>query len=250
MDLGLRERVALVTGAGTGIGKGIAALFAAEGMRLAILGRRRHLLEALADEIGGAGAPRPLVLEADVADPGTAGRVRDEVLARLGRMDVLVNNAGGSQPAVIDEPDESWQRGFEVNFTALRRFSEAFLPAMRHNGYGRILNIGGTHEPVGINVTGAAKAAAQFWAKSLADEVARLGITVNTIVPGRVRNERMLRQYPTADALRKFGESSPMGHIGEPEDVAALAALLASPRGRYITGVVIYVDGGQHRYAF
>ncbi len=250
MDLDLKGRVALVTGAGSGIGRGIATLFAAEGVHLAILGRRRQLLEDLANEIAGTGAPRPLILAADVADLNVPAQAKEEVLAKFGRMDILINNAGGSQPAVINEPDESWRRGFDVNFTALRTLSEAFLPSMRLNGYGRIVNVGGTHEPVGINVTGAAKAAAQFWAKSLADEVARSGITVNTIVPGRVRNERMLKQYPTEEAMRKYAESSPMGHIGEPEDVAALAALLASPRGRYITGVVIYVDGGQHRYAF
>lgn len=250
MDLDLKGRVALITGAGTGIGRGIATLLAAEGAQLVILARRRNLLESLADEICRTGAPRPLVLLADVADPETPGRARDQVLAQHGRMDILVNNAGGSQPAAIDEPDASWRRGFDVNFTALRKLAEAFVPAMRQNGYGRIINIGGTHEPIGINVTGAAKAAAQFWAKSLADEVARSGITVNTIVPGRIRNERMLKQYSTEEALRKLGESSPMGHIGEPEDIAGLAALLASPRARYITGVVIYVDGGQHRYAF
>lgn len=250
MDLDLTGKVALVTGAGTGIGRGIARLFAAEGAQVVVLARRKHLLDATAADIEKSGGLKPLVLAADVADPDTPLKARDRILAEFGRMDILINNAGGSQPAVIGEPDESWERGFAINFTALRRLSEAFLPVMRDKGYGRIVNVGGTHEPIGINVTGAAKAASQFWAKSLADEVARAGITVNTIVPGRIRNERMLKQHPTEEDLRKLAEGSPMGYIGEPEDVAGLAALLASPRGRYITGVVIYVDGGQHRYAF
>ncbi len=250
MDLKMAGRVALVTGAGTGIGRGIALLLAEEGVELAVLARRGELLDALAAEISATGKSRPFVVIGDVADLRTASDAGAKVLSRFGRMDILVNNAGGSQPASINEPEGAWSRGFEVNFSALRRLSEVFLPTMRQNGYGRIINIGGTHEPVGINVTGSAKAAAQFWAKSFADEVARFGVTVNTIVPGRIRNERMLKQYPTEQALRAFGEGSPMGHIGEPEDVAALVALLASPRGRYITGDVIYVDGGQHRYAF
>ena len=250
MDLDLRGRVALVTGAGTGIGKGIARLLAAEGVQLVVLGRRLHLLDETASEIAAAGGAKPLVIAADVADPQTPDRVKAQVRAAFGRMDILVNNAGGSQPVQINAPDESWDAGFAVNFTALRKLAEAFIPAMRERGYGRIINVGGTHEPDSINVTGAAKAATQFWAKSLSDEVARWGITVNTIVPGWIKAEQILKRYSTAEAFKVFEDETRMGYLGEPEDVAPLAALLASPRGRYITGVVVYVDGGKHRYAF
>lgn len=252
MDLQLRDKTALVTGASAGIGRGIATTLAVEGVRLALLARRRPLLEELAHELLKLGAPQPALIVADLADASSYERIRDQVLRELGHCEILVNNAGGSQPAVIDEPEESWLRGMTINFTALRRLGALFLPSMRSRGYGRIINIGGTHEPIGINVTGSAKAAAQFWAKALSDEVAKDGITVNTVVPGGVRNQRMDQRYPTPAARQQYAleQKIPVGHTGEPEDIANLVAFLASPRARYLTGEVIYVDGGAHRYAY
>jgi 3-oxoacyl-[acyl-carrier protein] reductase len=155
MELGLGGKVALVTGASAGLGRAIAAELAAEGAWLAVLARRAGLLEALADEIAATGAERPLVIVADVTEAGTAARARDAILARFGRCDCLVNNAGGSRPQQGLGADEAWEEAMALNFTAGRRIAHALVAPMQANRFGRIVNITGQDEPHTVNAANA-----------------------------------------------------------------------------------------------
>lgn len=251
MDLRLAGKVALVTGASAGLGRAIALALAAEGCRMAILARRRPLLESLAAELP-AGAD-PLVIVEDVTAPGAAARIRDAVLTRFGRCDVLVNNAGGSRPQPPGElGDEAvWEEAMLLNFTAARRIAHALVPAMRAQGFGRIINLTGQDEPHNINPANAPNGAVHIWAKALSRQLGRDGITVNCVAPGRLRSEQIdARVLRTEEERRAWAEKEvPVGYIGEPEDLAVLVAFLASSRARYITGQVVHVDGGTRRFS-
>ncbi|MCO6418288.1 SDR family oxidoreductase [Siccirubricoccus sp. KC 17139] len=251
MDLQLTGRVALITGASAGIGRSIARMLAGEGCRVALLARRRHLLESLAAELPA--SAEPLVVVEDITDPSAAPRIRDAVLGCFGRLDILVNNAGGSRPQPPGElGDEAvWQEAMELNFHAARRLTHAFIPAMQAAGFGRVINLTGQDEPHNVNPANAPNGATHIWAKALSRQVGRDGITVNSIPPGRIRSEQIdLRVMPTEESRRAWAEKEvPAGYIGQPEDLAVLAVFLASPLARYITGQVIHVDGGTRRYS-
>jgi len=250
VDLQLKGRTALVTGASMGIGRAIAARLAAEGARLAIAARRKDLLDQVADGIEKAGGTRPAIVVADVMQPESPQRIRDEAVRALGKIEILVNSAGGSRPLPADAPDQSWDEALTLNFTRLRQLTHAILPAMIAQKWGRIINITGKSEPEKINASFAAKAAVHAWAKGLSREIGKHGITINSIAPGRIISEQILRLYPEKER-REFAEREiPVGEYGQPEDLAVLAAFLASPLARYMTGTVIPVDGGLRRYQF
>ena len=250
MDLQLKGRTALVTGASMGIGRAIAAGLAAEGTRLAIVARRKDLLEQVATGIEKSGGVRPAVVVADVMQPDAPQRIHDEAARALGKIEILINCAGGSRPLPVDASDQSWDEALTLNFTRLRQLTHAILPGMIAQKWGRIINITGKSEPERINASFAAKAAVHAWAKGLSREVGKHGITVNSIAPGRIITEQILRLYPE-DERRKFAEREiPVGEYGQPEDLAVLAVFLASPLARYMTGTVIPVDGGLRRYQF
>ena len=252
MDLQLEGRKCLVTGANQGIGKGTARVMAAEGCRVAILARRKALLDELADEIAETGATRPEVIDADVTREDAPANISDRVYKTLGGLDILVNCAGGSRPISWDAPDDAWHEGMTLNFEALRRLTLPFIPKMQEQAFGRIINITGTSEPDAVNIASSAKAAVHAWAKGLSRVLAPDGITVNCLPPGRIKSEQILNKvHPDPAERQAFVEANiPVGYLGEPEDMAYLIAFLASPLARYITGEVIHVDGGMRRFAF
>jgi len=249
MDLDLKSRTAVVSGASTGIGRAIAKALALEGVRVVALARRKDLLDQLAQEVDAAGgALAPLVL--DIMQEDAAQKLAAAAIAELGHVDILVNNAGGSRPLPVDAPDSDWDEAIALNFTRYRQVTHALLPQMIERRWGRIINITGKSEPEGLNAAFAAKAAVHAWAKGLSREIGRHGITVNCIPPGRIMSEQIRRNYPE-EYRKHFAEDEiPVGYWGEPEDLAALAVFLASPLARYITGAVIPVDGGLRRYQF
>jgi 3-oxoacyl-[acyl-carrier protein] reductase len=252
MDLQLKGRSCLITGASQGIGKGTALVMAAEGCRVALLARRAGLLEILADEIAATGVPRPLVMGVDLADAGAFAQVRERLDEAFGGLDILVNCAGGSRPIPWDAPEEAWREGMALNFDGLRRLTAEFIPHMRTQRWGRIINVTGSLEPRGVNVASAAKAAVHAWSKGLSCELGRDGITVNCLPPGRINSEQILNKlHPDPAEREAFAKANiPVGYFGEPEDMAHLIAFLASPLARYITGEVIHVDGGLRHFAF
>ena len=251
MDLQLKNRTALITGASQGIGRAVALGLAREGAHVAVAARRKNLLDELAAEIERSGGLPPVVIEAVLYKPEPPVRLAAAAKQHLGRVDILVNAAGGSRPIPFEAPIEKWEEGMTVNFYRLRELSHAVIPGMIENGWGRIINITGTSEPRGINVANSAKAAVHAWAKGLSREMARHGITVNSIQPGRIISEQILRMHPTEENRKRFAEENiPAGRFGDPTELANLVVFLASPLAGYITGTVIPVDGGMSRFAF
>ena len=248
MDLELSGRIAIVTGASVGIGRGIAKVLAAEGAQTVIVARRTPLLESLQQEVVQGGGKRPLIITGDLYDRAAPARIRDQVLNEFGRADILVNDAGGSRKTTLDSSDEVWDESFAINFTAVRKMAHAFLPTMQQQKWGRIINITGSMEPRMFNAANAAKAGVHAWAKGLSRFVGKDGVTVNSLQPGRIHSEQIdQRVHPTPEDQQDFASNNiPLGYFGDPEDMAYLAAFLCSARARYITGQRIYVDGGLH----
>lgn len=255
MDLQLSDKTALVTGASMGIGNAVARALAAEGVRLCIAARRRPLLEELAAKISAAGGPAPQIAEFDIMAEGAPARLARFATEALGRVDILVNSAGGSRLGIpLVAPEEQWEEMMRLNFVRLRQLTHELVPGMTQNGWGRIINITGKSEPSpareALIAATPAKAAIHAWSKELSHYVGRKGVTVNCIAPGNIMSEQIRLKY-TEEFRREYSErESTVGRFGEPEELASLAAYLASPLAGYITGTVVPVDGGLRRYAF
>jgi 3-oxoacyl-[acyl-carrier protein] reductase len=248
MDLELKGKIAVVTGASVGLGREIAKVLAAEGAQTVVTARRASLLATLQTEITAAGGARPLAVPLDLYTAEAPARLRDAALAEFGRVDILVNNAGGSRPIAWDAPDAAWDESFSLNFTAVRRTTQALLPGMIERRWGRVLCVTGSAEPSTVNAAVAAKAGVHAWAKGLSREIGRHGVTINCLAPGRIHSEQIdTRLHPTPESQAEFARNIPLGYFGDPCDVAFLVAFLCSPRARYITGERIHVDGGLHR---
>jgi len=251
MDLQLKGKTALVTGASQGIGRCIAGMLAAEGVKVCIAARRKSLLEDLAGEITAAGGTAPAIVESDIMQDGAPQKLADAARAALGRVDILINSAGGSRPAIpVDAPEEEWESVMTLNFVRVRQLTHAVLPGMIQNKWGRVINLSGKSEPDSLLAATPAKAAIHGWSKGLSRSVGKHGITVNCLAPGRIMSEQIRRKYSAEFRAHEEQNEIPVGRYGEPAEIAAMAVFLASPRGSYVTGTVIPVDGGMRRYAF
>ena len=250
MDLGIKGKTALVTGASSGIGRGIAIALGREGVQVAITARRQDLLQETAKEISNVGGMSPIVIECDLLQEGAACKIADKVLKELKSVAILINNAGGSRSFDLDTTEEQWEEALTLNFTRQRQLARSLLNSMIDAKWGRIINITGKSEPDGINGAFCAKAAMHSWAKGMSREVGKHGITVNCIPPGRIISEQILRNYSPEYREWQSENEIPVGEYGQPEDIANLVCYLVSPLARYITGTVIPVDGGLRRYQF
>ncbi len=239
----LTGRVALVTGATGGIGAATARALHARGARLAVTGRRAAELEALAAELGGEGV---LVVPADLADPAAPAALVEQVEGKLGSLDILVNNAGFTRDMLaLRMGDADWAAVLEVDLTAPFRLARAALRGMMKRRHGRIVSIASI-----VGVTGnagqanyaAAKAGLIGMSKSLAQEVATRGVTVNVVAPGFVKTA-MTDALPEA-ARTKLLERIPAGRMGTPEDIGAAVVYLASAEAAWVTGQTLHVNGG------
>jgi 3-oxoacyl-[acyl-carrier protein] reductase len=251
MDLQLKGRTALVTGASVGIGRGIANALAAEGVRLALTARRMDKLQEVAGEIVAAGGAEPVIFEQDMLAEDAAPRIAQRALEGLGGVDILVNNAGGSRSFKdLHVSEEAWNEAITLNFHRPRQLGDALIDQMIERRWGRIINITGKSEPDHVNGAFCAKAGMHSWAKGLSRMVGPHGVTVNCIPPGRIHSEQIFRNYTPEYRQWQCENEIPMGRYGEPEDLANLVCFLASPKASYITGAVIPVDGGLRRYQF
>jgi 3-oxoacyl-[acyl-carrier protein] reductase len=250
METNLKGKTALISGASAGIGRACAKALALEGAQVAVVARRGELLEQLAAEIVAAGGAEPTVIVADMMQPDAPAQITTAARQALGHIQILVNSAGGSRQLPIVGADNQWDEGLLLNFTRVRQLTQAVLPDMMARRWGRVINMSGKSEPDRMNIAYAAKAAIHGWAKALSREVGRYQITVNSIAPGKIVSEQILRNYSPEVREKYARDDIPLGELGQPEDVANLVVFLASPLARYITGTVIPVDGGLRRYAF
>ena len=190
------------------------------------------------------------MVPADLTDDNGPAALAETVLADLGRVDILVNNAGLSRTLPENAPEAAWDEAMMLKFTMGRRLTYHFLAGMRARGWGRIIHVTGVLEPFTANAGLAGCAATHAWAKGMSRDVAKDGVTVNCVPPGRINSEQILtRLHPTEASRKAFIDANiPAGRFGEPEEFGRLVAFLASPLAGYITGCVIPVDGGMHRF--
>jgi 3-oxoacyl-[acyl-carrier protein] reductase len=257
VNLGLREKVALVAGASRGLGRAVAEELAAEGANLVLCARNADALAHAAAAIEGSARVRVLAEPADVSDPAAVRRLVARGIERFERIDILVTNAGGPPAGPFESlTPEVWDAATRLTLTSAVELARAVLPGMKARRWGRIINITSiaVKQPVdSLMLSNSLRAAVTGFARTLATEVASHGITVNNALPGYTRTDRVeelaraseARGGPSADAVRRAWEGQiPMGRLGEPREFAALVAFLASDRASYITGASIPVDGG------
>ena len=242
----LDGRIAIVTGAAQGIGRGIAEALAADGAAVALFDVNLAAASEVALAIGAAGR-RALALPVDVTDAARVELAVKDVVHRWGGLDILVNNVGWTpnEPFATSAPP-TWRRIVDVNYVGTLNCTHAALAAMVARGGGRIVNIASDAARIGTPreaVYAGAKAAVIGFSKSLAAEVARHGITVNVVSPATV-DTPLLRGMLTQDQIDRRQKANPMGRLGTPADIAAAVAFFASPRAGYVTGQVLSVNGG------
>ncbi|MBX6772276.1 MAG: SDR family oxidoreductase [Chloroflexi bacterium] len=255
MDLGLRGKVALITGGSEGIGRATALQLAREGTRVAICARRPDVLEAAAAMIRSATGGDVLAVPADVTRPDDLRQFVAAAAEHFGRIDILVNNAGRSFARHFEEvSDEDWQADLDLKFMAAVRTTRLVVPHMRRVGGGRIINvvmIGGKQPGPRSVPTSVSRAAGIALTKALSKDLAADRITVNAVCVGTIKSaqhERTWRREGTPATLEEWyaerGRDIPLGRVGEAEEVGSLIAFLASEQAAYITGTAINIDGG------
>jgi 2-hydroxycyclohexanecarboxyl-CoA dehydrogenase len=244
--LPLGGQVAIVTGGGQGIGRGIALGLADDGADVALFEVNRKTADEVAAEVRARGR-RALALEVDVTDQACVVAATEEVVRTLGRLDVLVNNVGWTpNEPFVNSTAGTWQRIVALNYLGMLNGTHAALAAMVPARRGRIISIASDAARLGTPreaVYAGAKAAVIGFSKSLAAEVAQHGITVNVVSPATV-DTPLLRSMLTPEQIARREKANPLGRLGQPEDIAGAVAFFASPRAAYVTGQVLSVNGG------
>lgn len=256
MDLGLKGKVALVLAASGGLGSAIARTLAQEGASVAVAGRNSASIEMVADAIRSEGG-NSLPIVWDLNDLSCIDANVSRIEGELGPVDILVNNTGGPPPAATTGPKpEDWQQHFQSMVLSLIATTNRVLPAMRQRGFGRVITStsSGVITPIpNLSISNALRSTLVGWSKTLATEVARDGVTVNMVVPGRIATDRTQfldtkkaeqAGVPLETIEAQSAASIPVGRYGDPAEYADLVAFIASERASYITGSTIRVDGG------
>ena len=262
MELGLTGKAAIVGGSSRGIGKAIALALAHEGCDVAICARGEDELKTTAEEIRSQTGGRVLPLVCDMSSYDDIQRLVRETAKTFGRIDIVVNNAGGPPPGTFDDfSEEEWQKAVDQNFlSAVRTIREA-LPHLRRQG-GRVINITSVavKQPIdSLILSNAVRLGVVGMAKTLSRQVAKDGITVNNVCPGNIATQRLLSLFearaqregrPFQEVLEEEESRAPTGSLGDPADVAALVVFLASKQARYVSGATIQVDGASTTAVF
>jgi 3-oxoacyl-[acyl-carrier protein] reductase len=256
MDLGLTGKRALVLASTRGLGRGIADALAAEGAHVLLCGRSAERLEQAVGAIRARGGKADFIT-ADLADPSIADLLEREVAAKLGGLDILVNNTGGPPPGPMTGADLSiLARQFEMMVLRVMDITQRFLPAMKAQKWGRVLTVAssGVIQPIpNLGLSNALRSALVGWSKSMANENAADGVTFNMLLPGRIDTERVeeldaanaKRSGQAIDDVREAARAAiPAGRYGTVEEFASVAAFLVSQPASYVTGGLIRCDGG------
>jgi 3-oxoacyl-[acyl-carrier protein] reductase len=250
MDLMLKGKTAVVTGASQGIGRAIARELALEGVEVLAVGRNNTLLQSLYNDVAAAGGTVPALLAQDFVAADGPEKIAATARAVLGQVDILVNNAGRSRPVDVIGTEAEWEEGLTLDFIRHRQLTQALLPQFMERRQGVILNVVSTFELRSINVSAVAKASVVAWSKQLASQLGAYGIRVNCLQPGLISTENIRPYFPVEEREAFAQREIPLRHFGEPQDMADMATFLVSPRARYVTGTVAVVDGGMRHYAF
>ena len=252
MDLGLNGKTAIVTAASKGMGKACALGLASEGARVVMCARTETDLRSSADEVRAKTGAEVVAMTADVTRADQVRALVARAREVFGGVDVLVANAGGPPRGRFDElSDEQWYGAFEVSLLSVVRLVREVLPSMRQRRWGRIVTIQSTvKQPIdGLDLSNAVRPGVAGLTKTLAAELGRDNILVNTVCPGRILTDRLLggaRQAGLSreEYLAKAGDDIPLGRVGTPEEFANVVVFLASEKASYVTGVALQVDGG------
>jgi 3-oxoacyl-[acyl-carrier protein] reductase len=248
MDLGIRGKVALVTGASSGLGKACALALGAEGARVAVAARRREVLEAVADQARQAGASEARAFTVDLADPRSIETLLRDVRDAFGGADILVANSGGPKPGtVLQTAPDDWDAAYRTLLRSMLQLIEGVVPSMRERKWGRIvaLTSSSVKQPIAtLALSNMFRTALVSALKTLSTEVAKDGVTVNAIATGRILTDRLRSLYGDDAAIEKAGKEVPAGRVAHPEEFAPLVAFLCGEPARYVTGQTISVDGG------
>ncbi len=259
MELGLKDRVAIVAAASKGLGKAVAFGLAREGARLALCARGEETLNATAEEIRRETGAEVLAIVADVTKPEDVKRLVEETIRRFGRIDVLVNNAGGPPGTTfLQSSPEQFQQAIDLNLMSTIRLCKVVVPYMLREHWGRIVNIVSlsAKQPLpGLILSNTARPGVLGLTKTMSNELAKEGILINSVCPGYTLTDRVA-EINAANALRKgitaeeemkgVADRIPMGRLGRPEELANVVVFLASERASYVTGAALQVDGGQY----
>jgi len=256
VDLGLRGKVALVAASSKGLGRAVAEELAAEGAHLVMCARGKEALDETAAAIRQKSGVKVVAIAADVSNPVDAARVTTAALQEFAKVDILVTNSGGPPSGPFESfTAETWDAATRLLLKSAVELTRAVLPGMKERRWGRILNVTSiaAKQPIeGLMLSNSIRAAVIGFARTLANEVAPFGITVNNLLPGYTRTDRVQelaratgnKTGGSDSIISKWEKEVPMGRLGEPRELAALAAFLASERASYITGSSIAVDGG------
>ena len=256
MDLGLRKKRALVMSSSRGLGEGIAKSLASEGVHVLLTGRNKDRLREIVDEIEASGGKADFVI-ADLVDPSSVNTIHLAVKELLGQIDIFVANTGGPPPGIISNVDPySLTKQFEIMVVRITELASKFIPDMKSDGWGRILAIGssGVVQPIpNLGISNVVRSALVGWTKSLSNDLADSGITVNMLLPGRIHTKRIdeldqtvaEKTGQTLESVRQASKATiPVGRYGRVEEFADTATFICSDRAGYITGSLIRCDGG------
>jgi 3-oxoacyl-[acyl-carrier protein] reductase len=249
MDLGIRGRVALVTGASSGIGEAVALALAEEGATIAVAARRIDRLESVAREAKKRGASAAHAFAVDFEQPGSVNELLKEVRAACGDIQILVANSGGPKAGTfVDLTLDDWDLGYRNTLRSMLELVRGVVPPMMANGWGRIVALTSTSvkQPLpNLALSNVFRTALVSALKSLSVDVARKGVTVNSIATGRVLTDRLRHLYQDEDAIRTAAEAEvPIGRVATPAEFAPLVAFLCGEPARYVTGQTFAIDGG------